>query len=190
MNIIRTARPVWAALATLLSALLLASGLAPAAQAHERTTGPNARSAERVSLAKVRAATAKYHNVDTAVADGFMPTDACAELPGVGGMGYHYANLANILDGVLDPERPEVLVYVPQRNGRLRLGAAEYFQPDADQNLATDSDRPSLLGHDFDGPMAGHEPGMPIHYDLHVWIGKRNPAGMFAAWNPDVSCPA
>jgi hypothetical protein len=34
-----------------------------------------------------------------------------------------------------------------------------------------------------------HEPGMPVHYDLHAWIWKRNPAGTFAMWNPRVECP-
>jgi hypothetical protein len=31
---------------------------------------------------------------------------------------------------------------------------------------------------------------MPIHYDLHVWLYKHNPAGTFAMWNPRVHCPA
>ena len=47
----------------------------------------------------------------------------------------------------------------------------------------------SLFGVPFDGPMLGHEPGMPKHYDLHVWLYERNPAGLFAAWNPRVHCP-
>lgn len=41
----------------------------------------------------------------------------------------------------------------------------------------------------FDRPMLGHEPGQPIHYDLHAWAWKANPAGTFAQWNPRVSCP-
>jgi hypothetical protein len=72
-------------------------------------------------------------------------------------MGYHYMNMANVADGVLDPTKPELLVYVPTEDG-LRLAAAEYFQADADQNLAIDSDRPSLFGVSFDGPM----PGSPV----------------------------
>ena len=61
---------------------------------------------------------------------------------------------------------------------------------DKDQNLATDDDRPSLFGVPFDGPMLGHEPGMPIHYDLHAWLWKKNPKGKFARWNPTVgTCP-
>ena len=40
----------------------------------------------------------------------------------------------------------------------------------------------------FDGPMLGHEPGMPIHYDLHVWIWQHNPVGMLDQFNPSGSC--
>ena len=29
---------------------------------------------------------------------------------------------------------------------------------------------------------------MPIHYDLHLWLHRHNPAGRFAMWNPTVSC--
>jgi len=38
--------------------------------------------------------------------------------------------------------------------------------------------------------MFGHEPGMPFHYDLHVWLYRHNPAGLSAMWNPRVDCPA
>ena len=98
-------------------------------------------------------------------------------------------NRALVEDGQLDVTRPEVLVYQPARGGKLRLGAVEYFQADADQDLATDPDRPSLFGLPFDGPMLGHNPQMPIHYDLHAWLYRHNPAGMFAMWNPTVHCP-
>ena len=40
-------------------------------------------------------------------------------------MGVHYVNEALIADGVLDVQRPEVLVYEP-RAGRLRLVAVEF----------------------------------------------------------------
>jgi hypothetical protein len=61
----------------------------------------------------------------------------------------------------------------------------EYVVEDADQSLSTDSDRPSLFGHRFDGPMPGHFPGMPVHYDLHVWAWFDNPNGAYSAWNPE-----
>ena len=89
----------------------------------------------------------------------------------------------------LDPERPEILLYVPKPGGKLRLVGVEYMKVDADQNLATDTDRPSLFGQAFNGPMPGHNPTMPIHYDLHVWLEADNPMGVFAQWNPTIACP-
>ena len=41
------------------------------------------------------------------------------------------------------------------------------------------------------GPMEGHEPLIPKefhHYDLHAWLFKDNPEGMFSPTNPDVKC--
>ncbi|NUT37725.1 MAG: hypothetical protein HOV79_32165 [Hamadaea sp.] len=163
------------------AAVLVAA--APAAVATPAATAAYGRPA----LAELRNLTAKYHDARAAVADGYVPTDVCVESP-EGGMGYHFVNPALVMDGIVDFKRPEVVVFVPSPTG-LRLGAVEYVQPDADQNLATDDDRPSVFGHPFDGPMPGHEPGMPIHYDLHVWLWKHNPNGLFAAWNPTVHCP-
>jgi len=141
-------------------------------------------------LKDVRRATRAYKDVEAAEAAGYVPAGPCAEDPKYGGMGFHYENLALIEDGELDPLRPEVLVYQPAKNGKLRLGAVEYFQVDGDQDLATDDDRPWLFDVPFDGPMLGHSPTMPIHYDLHVWLYRHNPAGIFAMWNPRVSCAA
>ena len=41
------------------------------------------------------------------------------------------------------------------------------------------------------GPMDGHEPIMPTslrHYDLHVWLWKDNPRGMFTSTNAALKC--
>ena len=122
-------------------------------------------------------------------AAGYAATGECAQDPKYGGMGIHYANPELVADGELDVTKPEILVYQPMPSGKLRLGAVEYFQVDADQDLATDPDRPYLFGMPFDGPMLGHDPEMPIHYDLHVWLYRHNPAGQFAMWNPRVHCP-
>jgi hypothetical protein len=133
-------------------------------------------------LAAVRAATAQFHDVDRALAAGYVPAGHCEELPGAGGMGIHYLHPQLAQDLAVDPLRPEVLLYEPTADGRLRLVGVEYFVADAGQP------RPEVLGRPFDGPMAGHGPGMPTHYDLHVWLWRHNKAGMTAAWNPAVSC--
>jgi hypothetical protein len=139
------------------------------------------------ALGKVRAATAKYHDVAVALADGYVPASPCTESP-AGTMGVHYLNPALAADDVIDPLRPELLLYLPGGDGKQRLVAVEYFKADADQDLSTDDDRPRTLGRAFDGPMEGHGPGMPGHFDLHVWVWAHNPNGMFAEWNPSVSC--
>ena len=138
-------------------------------------------------IAKVRIATAKYVSVEAALADGYRPDPVCVAAP-PGAMGVHFENPRLFADGVLDIERPEILLYEPMLQGQFRLVAVEYFQADADQNLATANDRPSLFGMPFDGPMPGHNPVMPAHYDLHVWIWQSNPAGVFAQFNPSVRC--
>ena len=132
-------------------------------------------------LAEVRKATAKYHDVNAALADGYLATPVCGAHPTDGGMGYHYIKPALAGDLVSDALEPELLLYAPTPDG-LKLVAVEYFQ------AAVGQPQPTLFGQAFDGPMPGHEPGMPEHYDLHVWLWEHNPAGMFAPWNSNVTC--
>jgi hypothetical protein len=137
-------------------------------------------------VATLRAAASKYQDVKVAVADGFIPTDDCTSSP-EGVMGFHYAN-PKLLEGPPTVAKPPILVYQPDSSGGRKLVAVEYFKPDADQDLATKDDRPTLFGKPFDGPMEGHTPQMPRHYDLHAWLWQDNPKGMFAQWNPAGSC--
>lgn len=134
----------------------------------------------------VKQATARFATVEAAAAAGYVPGSPCEASP-QGGMGFHYVSPAANQDPKLKPLQPEVLLYEPTPAG-LSLVGLEYFTVDRDQNLATDDDRPTLFGRAFDGPMLGHSPTMPIHYDLHVWLHKRNPSGLFAQWNPEVRC--
>lgn len=138
-------------------------------------------------LREVRAAVARFHSVDQALAAGYVPDSQCVESP-AGAMGLHFVKPALLGPG-LDPLNPEILLYIPGADGSLKLVAVEYFQADADQDLSTSGDRPFLFGQGFDGPMPGHTPQMPIHYDLHVWVAEANPAGVFAQWNPAIACP-
>jgi hypothetical protein len=102
-------------------------------------------------------------------------------------MGIHYVNGGLVGDDAVNPERPEALVYEPARNGRLRLVAAEYivFQSAWD---ATHSTPPSLFGEEFELVGSGNRYGIPPFYELHAWLWKHNPSGMFEDWNPRVSC--
>ncbi len=163
-----------ALVAATLAAMLLAPAIILAAPGETDTEALQ-------QLAQVRRATAKYHNVETALADGYIAAPHCVEHPVLGGMGYHYVN-PSLLDGTLDPLKPELLLYAPSGNGGVRLVGVEYMVPYMGQ------EHPSLFGRKFDGPMPGHEPGMPTHYDLHAWIWQANPNGTFSQFNPNVSC--
>ncbi len=138
-----------------------------------------------------KVATARYHSVTQAMADGYTGVgEPCVASPDGAAMGIHFINPELMADDVVDPLRPEILLYVPKANGNLDLVGVEYWKADADGELGTSDDRPSVLGQPLDGPMLGHNPTMPVHYDLHVWLYKDNPSGMFAPFNPDVVCPA
>ena len=144
--------------------------------------GPSERNAD---LAAARRATAAFHDAQTAQSAGYQVDNHCVESP-AGVMGFHYVKPSSF--GSTDPRSPAGLLYVPSSDSGVRLAGVEYIVPDADQNLTTTGDRPSMFGEAFAGPMAGHVPGMPVHYDLHVWTWAHNPAGMFAEWNPALSC--
>ncbi|HET9983962.1 MAG TPA: hypothetical protein VFQ38_10260 [Longimicrobiales bacterium] len=131
-------------------------------------------------LAGLRGATAKFHAIEAATAAGWSAQiTGCMEMPGTGGMGFHYGN-TGLIDGVPEQFAPELLVYAPQKNGRLELVAVEYIVPYT--AVPRDAEAPSLHG-------------VPLHHNdafglwvLHAWVWKHNPAGMFEDWNPDVSC--
>lgn len=144
-------------------------------------------------LAALRQALAKYEDPYVAVRDLYLSTVGCVHYDGTkmdgymqypkGAMGIHFVNLT--VQGPPDPMKPNVLIYEPVGK-KLRLVAAEWLVP-----LAGTKERPSLFGQPFQGPMEGHEPLIAqgyVHYDLHAWLFKHNPLGMFSPTNPDVSC--
>lgn len=150
---------------------------------------------ESPEIAQARTLLEKYKDPLVAVHDGYLSTVACIDIPKAGGdgelpykaggMGVHFFNPATI-GPEPDPAKPQVLIYEPV-DGKLQLVAAEWFVPLA---LGV-TEAPKLWGQTFDGPMPGHHPIMPeglSHYDLHVWLFKENPNGMFHATNPAVSC--
>ncbi|MGH7447662.1 MAG: hypothetical protein ACREK1_03350 [Longimicrobiales bacterium] len=130
-------------------------------------------------LAGLKQATARFHDIAAAVEAGWSAQiTECMELPGTGGMGYHYGNVG-LIDAVAEEFAPELLVYEPQKNGRKRLVAVEYIIP---FDAWTETAAPSLHGVDF------HRNEVFGLWVLHAWVWKHNPAGIFADWNPNVSC--
>lgn len=146
-------------------------------------------------LQNVRKLLDKYNDPIVAVHDGFLSTVACVEYPkggaegamrySPGGMGVHFINMQNV-GPTLDPAKPQVLIYEPVGD-KLRLVAAEWFMP----TQVAGGKAPSIFGKELQGPMEGHKPLMPAevhHYDLHVWLWKTNPDGVYSPTNPAVKC--
>lgn len=135
-------------------------------------------SEELQDVASLRRMTAKFHSFDAAVAAGWSAKiTECFASP-EGGMGFHYGNPA-IIDGRVDVLEPELLLYEPQQNGKLRFVAVEYIVPFA---AWTASEPPTLYGQAF------HRNEAFGIWALHVWHERQNPRGMFADWNPKVNC--
>lgn len=139
-------------------------------------------------LAEVRRLVAPYHNLDKALADGYVMDAVCVSDPTLGAMGYHALNPALRNDAELSLLEPDVLVYERMKNGKFRLNAVEYFVLKSTWDAAhggAGAAPPVLFGENV--PLSNHPPFGP-HYELHVWLFQHNPSGMFAPWNPTVSC--
>jgi hypothetical protein len=130
-------------------------------------------------IARLRELTAPFHDFETAAKAGWgAQITGCFSDPKLGGMGYHYGNTA-LIDGNVDALEPELLLYEPRKNGKLRLVAVEYIVP---FGAWTGAQPPRLFDQSF------HRNEAFGLWVLHVWHFRHNPSGMFADWNPKVSC--
>jgi hypothetical protein len=182
----------------LLSVLAITASLVAPSVAQAQMAKPASPPKLSPQLDSVRTLLDKYQDPVAAVRDGYLSTLVCVDFPkgasegtmqyGPGGMGVHFLNMGNV-GPTLDPAKPQVLIY--ERDGdKLKLAAAEWFMPAAMVKEGTPP--PSIFGQPLVGPMEGHAPIMPPemhHYDLHVWLWKANPTGVFKSTNPAVSCP-
>jgi hypothetical protein len=134
----------------------------------------------------VRQATAQFKDVRKAEAAGYALLHGCVSGPQEGAMGIHFANGGLVGDGELDAMKPEALLYEP-KDGKLQLVGVEYIVL-ADAWNAKHQTPPVLMGQLFNYSGAPNRYGIPAFYELHVWAWKNNPNGMFADWNPRVSC--
>lgn len=135
-------------------------------------------------LAEARRATAPFHHFDYGVEAGWSLRASPCEETAEGGMGYHYVNLDLWFNaGMVDVTLPQALLYEPRRNGMLRLVGVEYIVPAS--QLPEGAPIPELFGQQFH-----FNPFIPGGgaWALHAWIWRHNPSGMFADWNPNVSC--
>lgn len=134
----------------------------------------------------VRSEVARYKDVEAAKQAGYGLLHGCVSGPQEGAMGIHFANGNLVSDNELDAANPEALMYQP-RNGKLELVGVEYVVL-AEGWHANHEAPPVLAGQLFNYVSAPNRYGIPAFYELHVWAWQNNPNGLFADWNPRVSC--
>jgi hypothetical protein len=137
-------------------------------------------------LGRLRSITAQFHDFAKTTQPG---ADYSAQLTGCvvspdpeeGAMGFHYGK-PSLIDGTINQDEPEVLLYEPQLNGKPRLVAVEFIVPFA--ILPREATPPRAFGQDF-----VPDKSLPF-WTLHIWLWKDNPKGLFASFNPNVNCDA
>jgi hypothetical protein len=193
------------------AAVLWVATFVPVAAIASERTGPGP---GEPTLADVRVATERFQDVNVALAEGYIrdPFNICdsAEMMGrpasYGAMGIHYfrPDLLGItappsprVNGVgthTDFLKPSILIYEPQADGSMALVAVENLVFAAAWKAAGNAEPPSFHGVPYDSMI--DDPTTPIdeahmfepHFDRHVWIYRDNPNGVFAQFNPSVSC--
>lgn len=134
----------------------------------------------RRDVERLRTATSKFHDLTAAEAAGY-PTKLprCVADSTMGGMGYHLID-RTLFDDKLEIEHPEMLIYAPAGEGNVELVAFEYIVP---YRVHPPTEKaPRLFGQELKRWDEFN------YWELHVWAWRRNPAGLFADWNPTVKC--
>ena len=176
---------------------------------------PSAGQTENIKavLAEIKAASERFTDVNVALAEGYVPdpTGACvtAEMEGQpaekGNMGIHYLRpdllgitaTAPRVDGTgthTDYLNPGVLLYEPQADGSLELGAVENLVFAKSWKEAGNDAPPNSYGYEWvsmiDDPATDVDEahGFQPHYELHAWVFRDNPNGPFEPFNPNVTC--
>ena len=122
-------------------------------------------------LALARSATARYHTLDSAIADGYIDIDVVVQ-----NMGYHYMN-KNLVKDTFNPGEPAILVYSKNPvNGKMRLVAVEYAIPNTD---------PRPEGFTGNADVWENNPDFGL-WLCHAWVWYNNPNGIFNEFNPRV----
>ena len=140
-------------------------------------------------IADTRQGTASFRDFDGIEAAGYSKFLDCFQNTDIGGMGQHYVNGDLAGDDVLDPTKPEALVYEPTEDGQMNLVAFEYlvFADTWDPNN-TGREAPELFDQPFH--LITTIPNTPPVWALHLWLWTDNPDGLFSDFNPIVFCPA
>lgn len=182
MNIERARRlaalPVAGAMLVLLHACGNAPAVDQAADAAEHDMAGMAME-ESAELESVRQLTASFTDIGAARAAGYTEAiTSCWYHRDNGGQGIHFGR-PELIDGTVSLLEPELVMYEPLEDGSLQFLAIEYIVP---LDAWTEAEPPTLFDQQF---MRNEQLGLWV---LHVWLGKENPEGLYANWNPNVSC--
>lgn len=159
--------------------------LCAAAMAALACGGALADEAAHREIDTARQAAARYADIEVALAEGFEQLFECTAHEKHGTMGMHFIHPGRAGDGRLVLEEPEVLMYEPQPDGSMQLVGVEYIVFEKDW---TGRDAPRFLGQTLKRKTAVGRHEVDPFYEVHVWHWRHNPLGMFADWNPFVSC--
>ncbi len=193
IDLSRVKKAAGAAVVVMLASV--SAGVIHAQSGHDHAAAANSSPAgaqKRVSnelVATVRRATARFFDVEVAKYEGYLPQFGCVSGSDFGAMGMHFVNGPLVFDGVLDATKPEIVIYEPQPDGKLRLVGADFLVL-AEQWDATHDGPPELMGQLFHLFEAPNRFGLPSFYTLHVWAWKDSPTGTFVNWHSNISCDA
>ena len=158
-----------------------------AALPHSAQSAPafsvGAAATEGALVAQLRQASVRFRDIQVAYDEGYVQGNpACSP-----GFGFAFRNNA-LVDGVVDPEHPEILLYEPQKNGRMQLVAIELLVLAIPWD-ASHSGPPSYAGQTFEDRRAPGSAGPPFpNYALHAWVWQHNLNGLFTPYNPTITC--
>ncbi len=134
----------------------------------------------------VRDATKQYIDISNAIADEYAPLFGCVSGSDHGAMGIHYVK-KSLLNGTIDVNHPQALIYEPSSNGQMKLVGVEYIADQATW-LKSNSGPPVLDGQVFLLVDYPNRFTIPAFFELHVWAWRDNPQGSFVDWNNHVTC--
>ena len=129
-----------------MSPVVAAQASPDAHAAHHSSPEGNGRNSPLVN--KVRAATARFLDINLAANEGWVRGTPCVSGPNSGAMGVHFILPARVGDGSLNATEPEALIYEPLPNGSMRLVGVEFIVLAADwAKLHPEGGTPAVDGH-------------------------------------------
>lgn len=169
------------------------------------------------SLAEVKSIAERYRDVNVAKAEGYTTDNKCTTSAmlgfpaAMGDMGLHYVRRDMLglppkpappgsgrVHGIgthTDFRKPAMLVYEPQADGSLELVAVEnlvfasaWHDRPSRKEPPTFRGQPYVLLKDKPDTKVDEAHGWEPHYELHLWVFRDNPNGLYSEFNPRVTC--